>query len=324
MRSAFLIISLLFLFACNSSDCRSGLPENYVHLPVERLEDEFYYADSPQELEQILRQNTRFAELFLDAREYPSDSVLANQIFKIMKNAAIDTLFREAKSAFEDFDNTLSEIASGLGRLQTVYPQASVPLVQTTITGLYKDLVITNDEIIIGMDFFIGPDASFRPQEIPDYILQRYTLEHLPSTVLQFMSSQYIATSKEETMLAEMIDFGKSYYLLSQLLPCTPPNILIGYSEEEWQDIYDNEDIIWANFVENQIIYETNHVMKQKFLGERPNVYEIGEKCPGRIGRWVGWEIVKSYAEKNDIPLKDVLAETDNNKIFSKSGYRPS
>ena len=124
-------------------------------------------------------------------------------------------------------------------------------------------------------------------------------------------------------MLAEMIDYGKSYYLLGKILPCTPGNILIGYSEEEWEDIYENDAIIWANFVQNEWLYETDHTMKQRFLGERPNVYEIGDKCPGRIGRWVGWEIVEAYAERTGASVQDIMAETDFNKIFTESKYKP-
>jgi len=120
-----------------------------------------------------------------------------------------------------------------------------------------------------------------------------------------------------------MIDHGKSYYLLSKLLPCTSENILIGYTEEEWKESFENDAIIWANFVENKLLYETNHQMKQKFLGERPNVYEIGEKCPGRIGRWLGWQIVKSYVDQTGVSVQGLMNETDANKLFSASKYKP-
>ena len=125
-------------------------------------------------------------------------------------------------------------------------------------------------------------------------------------------------------MLAEMIDHGKSYYLLSKLLPCTPEHILMGYTQEEWKDANDNDATIWANFIQNELLYETNHQMKQKFLGERPNVYEIAEKCPGRIGRWLGWQIVKSYVDNTGTSTQSLMAERDANQIFRRSEYKPS
>ena len=177
---------------------------------------------------------------------------------------------------------------------------------------------------MIGMDFFVGEGATYKPLDIPNYILRRYNSEHLPAIIMKFISSQYVKPGKGESMLAEMIDFGKTYYLLDKIMPCTPQRVLIGYTEQEWEESFEFESIIWANFVENEILYETNHLIKQKFLAERPNVYEIGDRCPGRIGAWLGWQIVNAYMEKSDISIQELLNETDHNKIFTQSGYKPN
>ena len=64
--------------------------------------------------------------------------------------------------------------------------------------------------------------------------------------------------------------------------------------------------------------------MKNKFIGESPNVYEISEKCPGRIGAWLGWEIVKKYMDKNpEVSIVDLMNDTDAHRIFQMSGYKP-
>ncbi|GAB4241018.1 MAG: hypothetical protein Tsb0034_17790 [Ekhidna sp.] len=276
------------------------------------------------EVADILEKHPDYANFFLHANQYPSNDILASRIYNLIQNPSIDTLYQESVDAFSAFDEVVETLEQSLGRLMVYYPETRIPKVTTSVTGLYNDLYISNDHIMIGMDFFIGENATYKPQQIPDYILRRYDLEHLPANIMQFISSQYIQTSKGESMLEEMIDYGKSYYLLSKILPCTPAHILIGYTEEEWNDSFENDAIIWANFVENELLYETNHQMKQKFLGERPNVYEIGDKCPGRIGRWLGWQIVNSYAEETGISVENLMAETDANKIFTKSGYKPS
>lgn len=324
MRAVHLMICVVFLAACSNEACRESVSPETVVLEVDRLEKELFESESPEDVESFLDSHVDFAKFFLHSDQYPSNSVLANQMFRLISNPSIDTLYRESVDAFQDFDEVVQTLEEGLGRLKVYYPQTQSPRVQTVVTGLYNDLFISNDHIMIGMDFFIGENASYKPQQIPNYILQRYTTEHLAASILQFVSSQYISTSRGDEMLAEMIDYGKSYYLLSKILPCTPERILIGYSEEEWNDVFENDKIIWANFVQNEWLYETNHTVKQKFLGERPNVYEIGDKCPGRIGRWLGWQIVNAYAEKTGASVTDIMAETDLNMLFSKSGYKPS
>lgn len=324
MRGVVLIICLVLFAGCSNDSCRESIAPVSVTLQVNRLDQDLFDASTPDDIKILLENNPPFANYFLQADQYPSDTILPNQLFDLLQNKAIDTLYQESLQAFSNLDGLISELQEAYGRLTAIYPETRLPVIQTAFTGLYKDLFISNEQVIIGMEFFIGEDASYQPKEIPAYILKRYTVEHLPSNIMQFVSSQFIATSKGESMLAEMIDYGKSYYLLSKLLPCTPENILMGYTEEEWSDSFENDQIIWANFIQNELLYETNHQIKQKFLGERPNVYEIGDKCPGRIARWVGWQIVKAYAEKTGISVTELMKETDANKIFRVSQYKPS
>ncbi|MEP1034233.1 gliding motility lipoprotein GldB [Ekhidna sp.] len=324
MRVVHLMICVVFLAACTNEPCRDSVAPETVILEVDRLEQELFKCKSAKEVETLLSSHADFAKFFLHSDQYPADSILANRMFGLIQNPSIDTLYQESIDAFKNFDEVVRTLEDGLGRLKVFYPQTPTPRIQTAVTGLYNDLFISNEHIMIGMDFFIGDDASYKPQQIPNYILDRYTIEHLAASILQFVSSQYITTGKGDQMLAEMIDYGKSYYLLSKILPCTPERILIGYSESEWRDVFENDKIIWANFVQNEWLYETNHTIKQKFLGERPNVYEIGDKCPGRIGRWLGWQIVNAYAQNTGASVTEIMAERDLNKVFNQSGYKPS
>lgn len=323
----FRVLSMVLFFlviGCNNQKCREALEPAPISLQLERFDQDIFNAESASQIENFLNDHPSFAKLFLDLDEYPNSKILADKLFILMQNPSIDTLFVEAEEAFKGVDEIVDNLEAALGRLKVYFPQTPSPKVQLAFTGFYKDLVITNEQIIIGTDFFIGKDASYLPQQIPDYILNRYDTEHLPTNIIQFISSQFIQQTNGETMLSEMIDYGKSYYFLSKLLPCTSENILIGYTAEEWENSFENDEVIWANFVENKLLYETNHQTKQKFLGERPNVYEIGNKCPGRIGRWLGWQIVKAYAENADISMKEILAEKDANEIFRLSRYKPS
>ena len=89
-------------------------------------------------------------------------------------------------------------------------------------------------------------------------------------------------------------------------------------------DIHYNEGKIWAHFIEKSLLYETNHFKIIKYTGERPNIPEIGKQCPGRIATWVGWQIVRKYmAENPNVTLQQLMQETDAQKIFTQSRYKP-
>ncbi len=326
MRGVLLIfVPLVLITACKNETCRESIQPREVELQVNRLENKLFQSKTMEDIVFFLKEHDDFSKYFLQKDQYPSDSILAKRILNLIQNPSIDTLFNESVQAFKNFDRIVTNLEDGYGRLQSYFPETKIPVIQTVVTGLADagDLYISNERVIIGIDFFVGEGATFKPQSIPNYILKRYTTEYLPSIILQFVSSQYVQPGKDGSMLSDMIDFGKNYYLLSKLLPCTQERILIGYSEEQWEDVFENEDIIWANFIQNEWLYETNHTVKQKFLSERPTVYEIGDKCPGRIGAWIGWQIVNAYMEKTGTTITDLLSETDHNKIFIQSGYKP-
>ena len=70
-------------------------------------------------------------------------------------------------------------------------------------------------------------------------------------------------------------------------------------------------------------LYETNDRVKEKYLGDRPKVIEIGEDCPGRIGQWLGWRIVSRYRTENpSISLIDLMENANARDIFEKSKYK--
>lgn len=320
------VVLVVFLLGCSEETCRD-VPELEVQQPIaiERLDQRLFSLENQEQVNQLLRGNPGFSRYFLDTDQYPSDQIVANKLFGLINDPSIDTLYKETQSNYKELDWLAQDLANAFARMSDYYPQFQSPKVQTVITGLYKDLLITDSLVVIGLDHFLGAESKYKPLEVPDYILRRYDQEHMVPIIISFMAGWFNQTNySDKTMLAEMVDYGKSFYFVSQILPCVEERLIIGYTTQEWQDANDNDGVIWANLIENELLYENDHVLKNKFLGERPNIFEIGDRCPGRIGRWVGWEIVKTYMEQNpDMTLTDLMAEKDANKIFQSSRYKP-
>jgi hypothetical protein len=320
-----ILASLLLTYGCNESNCRSGAPQpQEIKIEVIRTEDQLFRAKSVDDVLQYLEDYPVLAYHFWHNHQYPNDSILAARIWKQVKHPSVDTVYKESVNAFkEEMAEVESTLEEGLGRLKSLYPDARIPSVYSTVSVFYNDLYVSDSLVIIGLDHFIGPGASYAPQDIPAYILKRYDALHLPAIIMQFIAGHYTYAGKDNTLLSDMIDFGKTYYLTSRLLPCTADSLIIGYTPENMIDIEANKEVIWANFVENQILYETNHEIKRRFLSERPQIYEISQNCPGRIGAWVGWQIVESYMNENEVSIQELMENRDHHEIFEKSGYKP-
>ena len=321
------ILTLLFLSSCGSDSTRKKAPDpTPINLEIVRTEQELFSAKNHSEVLAYLKKHPDLAKHFWHNYQYPSNQILAGQILQqILHPTVRDTVYRESVEAFENAEDFEMELEDVFGRLKTLFPDAKTPVVKTAVTVFYNDLFFSDSLVIIGLDHFIGAKSSYAPPSdyYPEYVLRRYNYEHLPSLIAFFVAGQYVSTGNSKTLLSEMIDFGKTYYLASRLVPNVPDSIVIGFTVENMIDIDANQEIVWANFIENQLLYETDHQKKKKFIDERPSVHEIGEKCPGRIGQWVGWEIVESYMTNNEVTIHELLQDRDHHKIFEKSGYKP-
>ena len=320
-----LVLIPLFI-SCDTNNCKESpdISAIKVSIEYEGLEDVLRNFNNSEEATALLARNRALADGFLHAQEYPDDSVLGRKLYRLMNAPSIDSLFMATKSTFGDFTEVMGDFRSAFRSIRYHYPHAPIPKFQSVVTGFYNDLYITDTLVIIGTDYFLGSQSKYRPQDIPQYLLKRYEKESVVPIVMSFISNTYNNTdNRHGDLLADMINLGKSYYFVSQVLPCTPDSLIIGYTSEEMNIAKENEEIIWANLIQNEMLYEKSHFLKNKFVGERPNVFEISEKCPGRIGAWVGWEIVKSYAEHNQVSLTELMGENDAHKIFQRSQYKP-
>ncbi len=321
------LIIVVTVFSCKENSCLetpdvSGIS---IHIPVERLEREFKTANTPAELETILSAHPTFSEYYLRRSQYPSGLILAKTFFERINNPGFDTLFMDTEQVFGDLSDVLSSFENAFKIIKFYYPGFRPPRMETVITGFIQDNYISDSLLILGLDYYLGPKAKYRPVEIPGYMLKRYQKPYLVPQIMLVFSRFFNKTdTRDQTTLADMIYYGKAYYFAKHVLPCTPDSLLTGYTAFETTDIEEHEQVIWAAFLENEALYETNHFIKDKFFMERPKTLEIGEKCPGRIGRWIGWRIVNKYMEEHpEVTLPQLMAMTDAQKIFRDSKYKP-
>ncbi|WP_338393444.1 gliding motility lipoprotein GldB [Fulvitalea axinellae] len=331
MKNVFLILfAFALLTACGAEKdtCvdKPDLGGIKVDLNIERLEDDWKNCESEEAMLAFMNRNPEIASVFFKRDQYPNDSIFAKVMLERAKNPAVDTLYNESKKRFGDFSDIRADLEETFKSIKYQYPDFVAPKVKTIISGLANDMYYSDSLIVIGLDFYLGKGATFRPINYPSYVLRRYDKPYIVPGIALLMSQRYNLTNgKDRTMLSDMVFYGKSYYFAKQILPCTPDSLLIGYTKEEYEEANEHQPVIWASLLQNEMIYETGHMEKSRFMDERPNTTEIGPKCPGRIGRFVGWKIVNEYMErKPETSLKRLMAEKNSTLIFKESKYKPS
>jgi hypothetical protein len=332
MKGSYLFLFLIPLFfACDNSareECVAVPDTKEMHLSivVEQFQDSLANIASKQQLVEFLTRQPLLRDYIFRGAEYPNDSAFVNELYKRLTNPGIDTLLMETKRVFGDLSHLKQEFEEAFKNIRYYYPEFNPPRIQTVISGLDTDMLVSDSLIIVGLDFYLGRTGRFRPK-VYDYLLRRYDPDDIvPSTILIYgISERFNKTNEQDkTVLADMIAYGKSFYFAKRMIPCITDSVLISYTQEELTSSRKNQDLIWARFIESQVLYSTSHLVKKDYLGDRPNTIQVGEKCPGRIGQWVGWQIVEKYMENHaEVTLPSLMQTTDAQKLFRESRYKP-
>ena len=294
-------------------------------LRLTHLEQAFFQIKNPAEGLHFMRANPVFTRYYLQAGQAPADT-LAKALAQLATNADLQKLRQQTAAAFPDTASLRQNMAAMFGRVKYYFPDFKTPGTATTyVSGLLgKDIFVSDSLLVVSLDWFAGPQASYRP-DLPQYMLRRYRPANVLPTLALAVSSKYNKHQLTATsMLDQMVDQGKRLYFAGQVLPCTPDSLLLGYSAKDLANVKFNEARIWGHFLENNLLFSTTPSVIQKYVGERPNVPEIDRTCPGRVGQWVGLQIVRKYmAEHDDVTLAQLMAQKDTQRLLNDSHYRP-
>ena len=146
----------------------------------------------------------------------------------------------------------------------------------------------------------------------------------LPDLVTSF-GLQKIAYPRDKSLLSLMVFAGKELYLKDKLIPDSTNEAKIGYTNQQLLWCQENEAYMWTYIIQGNLLYDTDPKLANRFINPAPlsKFYlEIDNQSPGRVGAWIGWLIVKSFAENNELSLQDLL-KLDAKELFEKSNYKP-
>lgn len=292
-----------------------------------RLEQELWQNKSKEGIAALLKKYPQFNKKYM-GKMFPDDKIAVKEIFAGINNPAVDTLYQISQSVFGDMEDIKNQYAEAAGNIKAIYPQFYVQNMFSFISGMGfwgQDFLISDSVIVISLDYFLGEKCKYKPQ-LPIYILDRYRKEYVVPIIISTIANYYNKTDiTDNSLVAEMIYFGKIYYFQEKMMPTISDTLIAGYSSAVLKDVEKHQEIIWTHFIDKKLLFETKNEITVKYVGERPSVTEIGNNCPGRIGRWLGWQIVKKYMNDHpEITLKQLMDEKDARKIFTSSKYRPS
>jgi gliding motility-associated lipoprotein GldB len=309
------IIAVIFTSCENDSKLEKEIQSVEVDFIVERFDKAYLEAQS-KDLPQLKQ-----AYPFLFSKRVP-DSVWIERIEDTLQ----DLLLNEVSTSFNDFTEEKTNLNRLFQHLKYYDKTFKVPRVVTLTNDVdYRNKTIVTDTLLlIALDNFLGEDHEFY-QNIPRYIAANMKPSQIVPEIAQNYAEKYSFQTDRKTLLDEMIYFGKLLYFKDIMIPNFSDAEKIGYTEEQIQWAEANESPIWSHFVENEMLYSTDRKLPNRFIADAPfsKFYlQLDNESPGRLGQYIGWQIVRAYADRTGKKPLEILQE-DAEEIFNKAKFKP-
>lgn len=314
--SIFLALLLWGVVSCkNDVKIPDEISEIPVSLSLNRFDLQFAQADSTSLPELI----EKYPYLF--PGDYPQ-SFWQDKL----KDTIQQELNTEVQKAFPDFDKELNDLDNLFKHIKYYYPKTPLPEVVTITSDVAfrTPVILTDSLLIIGLDNYLGPDHHFYTG-IQKFYSQNFRKEQIDVDVADAFVTKWVKRQGNRRFIDEMIYHGKRLYMIEQLLTLEAKNEIIDYTPEQLDWAMANEVDIWTYFVENKMLFETDSKLLSRFINPAPfsKFYlEFDNDSPPRLGRYIGWQIVKAYMERNSVPLQMLPSKTAD-EIFKLANYKP-
>lgn len=317
MKHYFLIALTLLVISCDKkTKVEKAVEEIPMEMKVIRF-DQAFFETKPQDLPALKAKYPFFFD------QNTPDQVWIDKI----QNPQWRALYEEVQKKYKDFNPEKEEIELLFKHIKYYFPQVKTPQIYTVIAEMDQNskAIYANDKLLIALELYIGKDHKFY-DEFPAYLRQNFEQRQILPDVVQSFADGIISPPKDNSFMAQMVYHGKALYLKDILIPDYTDAERIGYNEDQIKWSQENESYIWRKFIDDKILFSSDSKLSSRFINLAPfsKFYlEIDNESPGRIGQWIGWQIVRSFMENNpEVKLQDML-KMDGKELFEKSKYKP-
>ncbi|HTN46713.1 MAG TPA: hypothetical protein VL098_10240 [Flavipsychrobacter sp.] len=334
--ATFIVFALLWQFSsCKDAQNPPDVSEEKVELKTFRLDRDLATIDTNrigEGLAALKRSYPDFLDFYLDTlmgyqvEGNYSDTNQAVRTFLTYPD--FRNLFDTIAKHYPNTKDIDAELAKGFQYLKHYFPSYPLPVIIYINSNLNNYAAFTYDTIAIGigLDMYLGEKYPFYAAVgIPEYMTRKLTKAYIPVNVFQ---SIYRATHPfvmdNRTLLDMMIQRGKEQYFLSKIIPFVDEAVRFGFTKKQLEWCEASEAAVYNFFIDKQFLYSTNLQQVMRYVNDGPNAAGMPAESPGNIGSWIGYRIVKAYAEKNpDADLQKILNADDAQRILLLSKYKP-
>ena len=317
---SFFLFGILFfvISACSSTN---AVEEEIAKIPVDITLDRFdqkFFNASKEDFYQLKQDYS-----YLFPEQYP------DSIWQKRQRDSLQVLLQgEISKVYPSLAPFEKQLKPLFQHIKYYFPRLKDPkvILLTNNVDYQNKTVYADSLVLISLDTFLGANNPLY-EGIPQYIVRDMDIAYLGAHLSDEFAISVVPAPADRTLLAQMIYYGKRFYIKDILLPDTADEIKISYTEKEMNWVKENERFIWQYFIENELLYKTQSSYLLRFIEPAPfsKFYlEIDNESPGKIGQWLGWQIVRAFVSKNPDKTPEQILATPAQELFTKANYKPA
>lgn len=334
--TAVLILSILFFFSCTNDNKGPDVSDIKVEISIERFDKNFFSIDTnnvASGLKDLMQAYPGFYTDFMQ-RILGVSGADTNQVTLEVCKRVINgyyPVYLELNKKYADTKWLQGDLKHAFQYVKYYFPDYKTGNAVLFIGPLdAPGVALTSSGLAIGLQQFAGKDfPAYQTREaqqlFPGYISRRFEPQYIVANCMKVVIEDvYPDKTAAKGLVEQMIEKGKQWWLLDKFVPATNDSIKTGYTKDQLSWCKANEGLIWNEIITTEKdLYTKDPLTLQNYIGEAPFTQSLGPQSPGNIGQWVGWRIVKKFADKNpSMNLTDVL-KTDARKILEDARYKP-
>ncbi|MCC6754683.1 MAG: hypothetical protein IT266_11945 [Saprospiraceae bacterium] len=185
------------------------------------------------------------------------------------------------------------------------------------------------DGLGVGVEFFAGDAIDYRsidPENpaFSDYLTRSFNKDHLVGKTWDAWLEDRIPVPATSRLIDFMLQRGKKLYILTKLLPDVADTALFDLPEAQLKWCRSNKVDIWSFFLNGKLLYSSELLKFNKYINPSPNSPGMPAEAPGRTGSYIGYEMVRSYMERNpEKQLSDLLEASDSQTFLQEARFKP-
>ena len=334
-------INLLISFSCcliilfgscsHSNRFKIDTSKNRVEVKIHRFDNDLLSLDTTNMkagLDTLYSKYHDFLPVFtaniLDTAATDTAAV-QNLFHQFLTNTSFKSVNKKTLQTFQDVSDIEKQVSDAYTYIHFYFPDVKLPDIYFFVSGFNRSILMNKTFIGIGTDFYLGSNYPAYKDFTYQYMTVNMRRECLATDLVSATLFRiFVMNSSEYRLMDNMLFRGKVMYLLSVFMPNETPENIMGYTPEQWKWAKANEKQVWGYVIDQKHLFSTDVLLIRKYMNDAPFTAPISQESPGRLGTWLGWQIVQSYMNKNPkVTLEDLMKENNYQKMLEDSGYKP-